>query len=52
MKESKLAATVVEGWCDRKLYASCLFVGRAGTNSDLNVLKVSPSIQDIVSGKF
>lgn len=51
-KEGKMATIVAEGWCDRKLYLWSWFAGRAGTNNDLNVLAVSPLVQDIVRGKF
>lgn len=43
-KESKLAMIVAEGWCDHKIFVWNLFVGRAGTNNDLNVLGVSPAV--------
>lgn len=43
---------VVGEWCDRGLYLSSLFAGKAGTNNELNVLVVSPLIQSILQGDF
>lgn len=51
-REGHMATIVVEAWCDRRLYVWSWFSGRAGTNNDLNVLSVSPLIQDILQGRF
>lgn len=51
-KEGKLATIPAEAWCDRNLYIWHWFVGRTGTNNDINVLMNSPLMQDILSGHY
>lgn len=43
---------MAEGWFDHKMYIRSLFVGRPGTNNDLDVFVVSPFVQQIVNREF
>lgn len=47
-----MATISAEVWCDRALYTWHWFVGRIGTNNDVNVLMNSPLMQDILSGQY
>lgn len=47
----KSTSIILQAWCDHDLYVHDIYVGRPGSNNDINALDRSPLFMDILNGK-